>query len=59
MDEVASYWACHYNELKAATQKFTDAFYDSTLPPEVIDAVSSNLTILKSPTVMRQHDGRF
>ena len=59
MDEVASYWASHYNELKAATQKFTDAFYDSTLPPEVIDAVSSNLTILKSPTVMRQHDGRF
>lgn len=59
VDEVASYWAGHYNELKAATQKFTDAFYDSTLPPEVIDAVSSNLTILKSPTVMRQHDGRF
>ncbi len=30
-----------------------------TLPAEVKDAVSANLTILKSPTVLRQHDGRF
>jgi hypothetical protein len=30
-----------------------------TLPPEVIDAVAANLTILKSPTVMRQADGRL
>ncbi|MCX7886437.1 MAG: glycoside hydrolase family 116 protein, partial [Verrucomicrobiae bacterium] len=28
-------------------------------PPEVIEAVAANLTILKSPTVLRQADGRF
>lgn len=59
VDEVASYWKENYNELKAATRSFTDAFYDSTLPVEVIRAVADNLTILKSSTVMRQHDGRF
>ncbi len=29
------------------------------LPPEVMEAVAANLTILKSPTVMRQYDGRL
>ena len=28
-------------------------------PPEVIEAIAANLTILKSPTVMRQYDGRL
>ena len=40
-------------------QRFSDCFYDSTLPPEVIEAVAANLTILKSPTVLRQTDGRL
>ena len=30
-----------------------------TLPKEVVDAVSSNLSILKSPTVQRQTDGKL
>jgi hypothetical protein len=38
---------------------FTDAFYASTLPAEVTEAVAANLTILKSPTVLRQFDGRL
>ena len=41
------------------SERFSDCFYDSTLPPEVIDAVAANLTILKSPTVLRQEDGRL
>ncbi|WP_219921603.1 GH116 family glycosyl hydrolase [Rufibacter sp. XAAS-G3-1] len=36
-----------------------DAFYASTLPPEVIEAVAANLPIIKSPTVLRQYDGRL
>ncbi|MCE0498342.1 MAG: non-lysosomal glucosylceramidase [Methylacidiphilales bacterium] len=56
---VTDYWRDNYPGLRARTQAFTDAFYDSTLPPEVIDAVSANLTILKSPTVLRQFDGRL
>jgi uncharacterized protein (DUF608 family) len=59
IDEVIKYWRSQYRPLKQATEKFTQAFYDSTLPPEVIEAVAANLTILKSPTVLRQTDGRF
>ena len=47
---VADYWR---------TASFREAFYSSTLPPEVLEAVAANLTILKSPTVLRQHDGRL
>ena len=59
IDEVVSYWDANYDALKERTELFTDSFYDSTLPAEVIEAIADNLTILKSPTVMRQHDGRF
>lgn len=59
VEEVVSYWKKNYSNLKAETEKFTEAFYDNTLPAEVTEAIASNLTILKSPTVMRQHDGRF
>ena len=38
---------------------FSDCFYDTTLPAEVVEAVAANLTILKSPTVLRQTDGRL
>jgi uncharacterized protein (DUF608 family) len=57
--EVASYWLEQYNELKKRSTLFSDAFYASTLPPEVLEAVAANLTILKSPTVLRQYDGRL
>lgn len=43
----------------AIRQKGSQTLYRSTLPPEVIEAVSANLSILKSPTVMRQYDGRL
>lgn len=59
IEDVANYWTANYADLKKKTKLFTDTFYKSTLPAEVIEAVAANLTILKSPTVMRQHDGRF
>lgn len=59
VSEVADYWKKHYNELQAKSQLFTDSFYSSTLPTEVLEAIAANLTILKSPTVMRQYDGRL
>lgn len=59
IDEVAKYWSSQYDKLKSETELFTNTFYNTTLPVEVIDAVGSNLSILKSPTVMRQHDGRM
>jgi len=57
--ELAGYWQERYSELRAESACFRDTFYASTLPPEVLEAVSANLTILKSPTVLRQDDGRL
>ena len=59
IEAVAGYWRDHYDELRAKSRRFSDCFHDSTLPAEVIDAVAANLTILKSPTVLRQADGRL
>jgi len=59
IDQVAAYWSEHYDELQKKTILFSNSFYRSTLPPEVMEAIGSNLSILKSPTVMRQFDGRF
>jgi uncharacterized protein (DUF608 family) len=56
---VAKYWRDEYTGLYRKTKLFTDAFYASTLPAEVMEAVTANLTILKSPTVLRQYDGRL
>lgn len=59
VNEVAIYWRSNYDSLKQQTLRFTNAFYASTLPKEVTAAVAANLSILKSPTVLRQYDGRF
>ncbi|HEX8040644.1 MAG TPA: GH116 family glycosyl hydrolase [Chryseosolibacter sp.] len=56
---VADYWKAQYADLEKKTKLFSDGFYASTLPAEVLEAVAANLTILKSPTVMRQYDGRL
>ena len=56
---VTFHWRDHYDDLRQKTGRFSNCFHDSTLPPEVIEAVAANLTILKSPTVMRQADGRL
>jgi len=57
--EVTAYWLKNYTDLITKSQKFTDAFYGSTLPAEVLEAVSANLAIIKSPSVLRQYDGRL
>ncbi|MCK5528218.1 MAG: hypothetical protein KAI74_00930, partial [Kiritimatiellae bacterium] len=57
--KVSDYVAKKYSELREQSLKFSECFYDSTLPAEVLDAISANLTILKSPTVLRQKDGRI
>jgi uncharacterized protein (DUF608 family) len=56
---ITAYWREHYDALRRASRAFADCFYDTTLPPEAVEAVAANLTILKSPTVLRQADGRL
>jgi uncharacterized protein (DUF608 family) len=55
--EVALYVQENYSSLRARTRAFKDALFSSTLPSYVLDAVSANLAILKSPTVLRVDNG--
>ena len=59
IEEAAEHWRASYAALRGKAARFRDCFHDQTLPPEVMEAVAANLTILKSPTVMRQADGRL
>lgn len=55
----ASYSLENWDRLLNDTVTFKNALFSSTLPPEVIDAVSANISILKSPTCLRLEDGEF
>jgi uncharacterized protein (DUF608 family) len=55
--EVLLYVRQHYADLRARTHSFHAALFASTLPAAVLDAVSANLAILKSPTLLRHADG--
>jgi len=57
--EVAAYVESSYAALRERTLAFKDAIFTSTLPPYVLDAVSANLAILKSPTVLREENGNL
>lgn len=48
-----------WEALSAGTRAFQEAMHSSTLPEPVIDAVSANLSIMKSPTSLRLEDGTF
>jgi uncharacterized protein (DUF608 family) len=59
MEEVSGYWAGNYDRLRSESLRFTETFFHTSLPAEAVEAIAANLSILKSPTVMRQTDGRF
>lgn len=59
VSQVLDYAKENYQDLKDKSELFTSSFYSSTLPAEVLEAVSANLTILKSPTILRTYDGRL
>jgi uncharacterized protein (DUF608 family) len=59
IEDVVNYWKTNYEDLNRRSSLFTESFYSNTLPPEVTEAVAANLTILKSPTVLRQPDGKL
>lgn len=45
--------------LEDASCRFADALYDSTLPDAVVDALASNIAVLRSTTCWRAPDGTF
>ncbi len=57
--EVAEYVRRHYKSLRERSIRFNRTLLSSSLPSEVLDAISSNLAILKSPTVLRQENGNI
>ncbi len=59
IDDLIRYWNTNYSDLNNKTQLFSSAFFDSSLPEILIEAVAANLSILKSTTVMRDYDGRL
>ncbi|MFO7612330.1 MAG: GH116 family glycosyl-hydrolase, partial [Clostridia bacterium] len=59
VDHVMQFFSDNYRSLREKTALFSETFFDSTLPDEVLEAVSVNLSILKSPTILRQTDGRL
>ncbi len=56
---AATYSLENWDRLAGETRAFKDALFGSTLPAEVIDAVSANISIIKTPTVLRLTDGTF
>ncbi|NLG50783.1 MAG: hypothetical protein GX552_11790 [Chloroflexi bacterium] len=57
--DVARYYATNHERLYAETRLFHDTLFSSTLPTFVLDAISSQASILHSPTVLRLPDGTF
>lgn len=56
---VAGYFLANYDRLLAETTLFHDALFASTLPAPVLEAVSANISILKTPTCLRLENGEF
>ncbi|MBM3500227.1 MAG: hypothetical protein FJX74_16340 [Armatimonadetes bacterium] len=57
--DAATYTARNLPRLEAETKRFRDTLFASTLPTVVLDAVSSQISILKTPTCLRLEDGTF
>lgn len=57
--DVAAYTGANLEALREQTRRFHDALFSSTLPTHVLDAVSSQLSVLKTPTCLRLTDGTF
>ena len=55
--ETAEYALSKFGELLEKTESFTYGIEKSTLPKYMKDAISANLSVLKSPTVLRMEDG--
>ena len=59
VEAIMDDYKINHDDLYDKSQCFSNAFYASTLPDVVLDAVSANLSIIKSPTILRQKDGRL
>jgi non-lysosomal glucosylceramidase len=56
---VVEHVAWNHDHLERGTRAFAHALFSSTLPEAVLDAVSSQISILKTTTCLRLEDGTF
>ena len=57
--DAVKYSLTNWGDLYSKTKLFTESLFRSDLPAVVLEAISANLAVLKSPTVMRLEDGTF
>jgi non-lysosomal glucosylceramidase len=57
--EVATHTAARLPELERKTRLFTDTFFSSSLPPDVLEAVSSQASILRTNTCILLEGKQF
>jgi uncharacterized protein (DUF608 family) len=57
--DVARYTSSNLQRLESETRTYHDTLFESTLPPVVLDAVSSQSAIMRTTTCLRTEDGRF
>lgn len=58
-EEIAGELEMRLDELEAATRLYVDSLYESNLPYWFLDRISSQVAILRSPTVFWCRDGYF
>lgn len=59
LENLNLYWESNGKRIKEETLKFTEAFTNQTLPDKVSERVQANLSILKSPSLLRQKNGEL
>lgn len=57
--QVVEYLFSHLDQLEKRTGQFREAFFSSTLPFYVLEAVSSQVSTVRTPTCLWLDDGRF
>jgi non-lysosomal glucosylceramidase len=55
--DVAIYLARELEHLEGQSRSFQQAFFATSMPRYVLDAVAANITVLRSPTCFRIEDG--
>ena len=57
--DAAQFTIANLEPLTAETRAFQETLFASTLPSEALDAVSSQMSIIRTTTCLRTEDGRF
>ena len=57
--DVLDYAFDNYKDLREKTELFRDCLFETTMPPAILDAVSSQISTIRSPTCFWTEDGRF